>query len=92
MWSYMLEAASTVRIVCDDTNVSVLVVYWTWRKNIRENIQTDNWDGYVLDIHATVDTLRTCMASCSASTPCQSGCDRVLPLRQGQEVRFEGTH
>ena len=34
--SYMLKAAAssaeTVRIVCDDTDVFVLLVYWTWRR------------------------------------------------------------
>ena len=57
--SYMLEAAvsrgETIRIVCDDTDVFVLLVYWTWRKIIRKNIQMEKWDGTVLDICATVD-------------------------------------
>ena len=26
------SSAETVRIVCDDTDVFVLLVYWTWRK------------------------------------------------------------
>ena len=56
--SYMLKAAAssaeTVRIVCDDTDMFVLLVYWTWRKTIRKNIQMEKWDGMVLDIHATV--------------------------------------
>ena len=55
----MLEAAAsngeTIRIVCDDTDVFVLLVYWTWRKIIRKNIQMEKWDGTVLDIRATVD-------------------------------------
>ena len=56
--SYMLEAASscgeTIRIVCDDTDVFVLLVYWTWRKTIRKNIQMEKLDGTVLDIRSTV--------------------------------------
>ena len=56
---YMLESAAsraeTVRIVCDDTDMFVLLVYWTRRKTIRKNIQMEKWDGTVLDIHATVD-------------------------------------
>ena len=58
---YMLEAAAssaeTIRIVCDDTDVFVLLLYWTWRKTIRKNIQMEKWDGTVLDIRATVDKL-----------------------------------
>ena len=57
----MLEAAAScaemVRIVCDDTDVFVLLVYWTWMKTIRKNIRMEKWDGMVLDIRATVDTL-----------------------------------
>ena len=56
--SYMLKAAAssaeTVRIICDDTDVFVLLVYWTWRKTIRKNIQMEKWDSMVFDIHATV--------------------------------------
>ena len=59
--NYTLEAAAssaeTVRIVCDDSDVFVLLVYWTWRKTIRNNIQMEKWDGTVLDIRATVDKL-----------------------------------
>ena len=57
----MLEAAAssaeTVRIVCDTTIVFVLLVYWTWRKNIRNNIQMEKWDDTVLAIRATMDKL-----------------------------------
>ena len=53
----MLDAAAssaeTVRIVCDDSTVFVLLVYWTWRKNIRKNIHMEKWDGTVL-ICATI--------------------------------------
>ena len=56
--SYMLKAAAssaeTVRIVCDDTDVFVLLVYWTWKKTIRKNIQMEKWDGMVHVIHETV--------------------------------------
>ena len=77
----LLEAAAssaeTVRIVCDDTIVFVLLVYWTWRKNIRKNIQMEKWDDTVLAIRVTMDKLG-----------CKCG---QLPLRQGKEVRFEST-
>ena len=59
--SYMLEAAAssaeTIMIVCDDTDVFFLLVYWTWRTTIRKNTQMEKWDRTVLDIRATVDTL-----------------------------------
>ena len=57
----MLEAAAssaeTVRIFCDDTIVFVLLVYWTWGKNIRKNIQMEKCDDTVLAIRATMDKL-----------------------------------
>ena len=59
--SYMLETAAssaeTVRIVCDDTDLVVVLVYRTWRNTIGKNIQMENWDGTVLDIRATVDMM-----------------------------------
>ena len=57
----MLKAAAsraeTIRALCDDTDVFVLLVYWAWRKRIQKNIQMEKWDGTVLDINATVDKL-----------------------------------
>ena len=59
--SYKLDAtascAEMVRIVFDDTEVFVLLVYWTWRKTIRKNIQMERCYGTVLDIRATVAKL-----------------------------------
>ena len=49
--------AEMVRIVCDDTDVFVLLVDWIWRKTTRKNIQMEKWDGTVLDIRATVGKL-----------------------------------
>ena len=58
---YMLEAAASsagiVRIVCDDTDVFVLLVHRIWRKGIRKDIQMEKWDGTVLDIRSTVGKL-----------------------------------
>ena len=61
MCSYILETAAssaeTVRIVCDDTDLVVVLVYRTWRNTIGKNIHMENWDGTVLDIRATVDMM-----------------------------------
>ena len=51
------SCAEMVRIVCDDTDVFVLLVYWIWRKTIRKNIQMERCDGTALDIRATVAKL-----------------------------------
>ena len=48
----MLEAAAssaeTIRIVCDDNDFFVLLVYCTWRKTIGKNLQMEKWDGRCL--------------------------------------------
>ena len=87
--SYMLKAAAssaeTVRIVCDDTDVFVLLVYWTWRKTIRKNIQMEKWDGVVLDIHATVVKLGDKCGQ-RPGMHALSGCDTVsYPYGKGKK-------
>ena len=87
--SYMLEAAAssaeTIRIVCDDTDDFVLLVYWTWRKTIRKNMQMKEWDGTVLDISATVDTLGDKCGQLSG-IHVLSGCDTVsYPYGKGKK-------
>ena len=56
--SYMLKAvedgAETIRILSDDTDIFVLLVYWVGKKNINTNIQMEKWNGDVLDINKTV--------------------------------------
>ena len=87
--SYMLKAATssaeTVRIVCDDTDVFLLLVYWTWRKTIRKNIQMEKWDGMVLDIHATVVKLGDKCGQLPGMHAL-SGCDTVsYPYGKGKK-------
>ena len=87
--SYMLKAAAssaeTVRIVCDDTDVFVLLVYWTWRKTIRKNIQMEKWDGMVLVIHATVVKLGDKCGQLPGMHAL-SGCDTVsYPYGKGKK-------
>ena len=59
--SYMLKAAAedaqTIRILSDDTDVLVLLVYWTSRMRIAAKIQMEKWNGDVLDIDETVRRL-----------------------------------
>ncbi|XP_014670374.1 PREDICTED: uncharacterized protein LOC106811314 isoform X2 [Priapulus caudatus] len=57
----MLRAASvgarTVRILSDDADVFVLLVYWCWKDGVSCHVQMEKWDGSVLDINATVTKL-----------------------------------
>ena len=61
--SYLFQAAvagrQVVRILSDDSDIFVLLVYWTWRYYIQVpvSVQMDKWDGVVLDINATCANL-----------------------------------
>ena len=64
MISYVLRAAnsgnSVVRVLCDDTDVFVLLVYWVYwmyREKLECKVQMERWDGTVLDINATCAAL-----------------------------------
>ena len=79
--SYMLHAAAdgvqTIRILSDDTNVFVLLVYWTSRMRIVANIQMEKWNGDVLDINKTIEQLGPRKCSQLLGLHALSGCDTV---------------
>ena len=83
-WRATASSAETVRIVCDDTDVFVPLVYWTWRKTIRKNTQMEKWDRMVLVIHATVVKLGDKCAQLPGMHAL-SGCDTVsYPYGKGK--------
>ena len=51
MISYLLMAAESdtrvIRILSDDTDVFVLLVYWVYRNKIQATVQMERWDGAV---------------------------------------------
>ena len=57
MISYVIEAAKcgkdVTRVLSDDTDVFVLLVYWVNREEMTSKVQMERWDGTVLDITAT---------------------------------------
>ena len=59
--SDMLKAAAAgadiVRILSDDTDVFVLLVYWCKKADVSCAVQMERWNGSVLDINATVTAL-----------------------------------
>ena len=61
MISYVLEAAHSgnrvIRVLSDDTDIFVLLVYWAYRADLRCRVQMERWDGTVLDINATCTNL-----------------------------------
>ena len=58
MIAYLLQAAesgkSVIRILIDDTDVFVLLVYWVWKMQLHSVVQMERWNGVVIDINATV--------------------------------------
>ena len=59
--SYVLQAASSgaqaIRVLSDDTDIFVLLVFWCWKLSLKCQVQMEKWDGMLLDINATVNTL-----------------------------------
>ena len=59
--SYVLhvvgEGKNVVRVLCDDTDVFVLIVFWLWRNQLVYQMQMERWDGTVLDINQTCTKL-----------------------------------
>ena len=57
MISYLLMAAESgtqvIRILSDDTDVFVMLVYWVYQNKIQATVQMERWDGVVWDMNAT---------------------------------------
>ena len=57
MIAYLLQDAesgkSVIRILTDDTDVFVLLVYWVWKMQLHSAVQMERWNGVVIDINAT---------------------------------------
>ncbi len=88
--SYMLQAADegrqVVRVLSDDSDIFVLLVYWTWRYDLqgRITVQMEKWDGVVLDINATCTNLGDAMCSQLLGAHAITGCDTVsYPFGKG---------
>ena len=78
--SYMLRSlaawAKVICLLCDDSDVFTLAVYWMWKKHVQCHVQVEKWDGTVLDVNATVAVLG---AKCKdlLGMYALSGCDTV---------------
>ena len=48
MIAYLLQAAesgkSVIRILTDDTDVLVLLVYWVWKMQLHSAVQMERWN------------------------------------------------
>lgn len=83
MVSYVIQAATygkgVVRVVSDDTDVFVLLVYWVHRAGLQCKVQMERWNGIVQDINATCTELGPkCLQLLSVHA--LSGCDTTSYL------------
>ena len=46
-----------MRVLSDDTDVFVLLVYWVWKVQLSCSVQMKRWDGSIIDINATCNEL-----------------------------------
>ena len=88
MIAYLLQAAesgkSLIRILTDDTDVFVLLVYWVWKMQLHSAVQMEHWNGVVIDINATCLLLGSkCLQLPGMHVI--SGCDTVsYPFNKGK--------
>ena len=85
--SYIFQATDdsrqVVRILTDDSDISVLLVFWIWRCGSQDKlvIQMEKWNGVVLDINSTCASLGQALYSQLLGAHTLSGCDSVVPSR-----------
>ena len=75
---------SVIRILTDDTDVFVLLVYWVWKMKLHYAVQMERWNGVVIDINATCLLLGSkCLQL--PGMHAISGCDTVsYPFNKGK--------
>ena len=89
--SYMLKAvaagAQTIRILRDDTDVFILLEYWTSRMHVVAKIQMEKWNGDILDINETVQWLGPQKVQSTSRYPCTIRLRySVIPLWKRKKV------
>ena len=88
MIAYLLQAAesgtSVIRILTDDTDIFVLVLYWVWKMHLHSAVQMERWKGVVIYINATCFLLGSkCLQF--PGMHAISGCDNVsCPFDKGK--------
>ena len=80
------DGAQTIRILSDDTDVFIFLVYWTSRMRVVAKIQMEKWNGDVLDVNETVKQLGSRKCSQLLGVHSLSGCDTVsYPFGKGKQ-------
>ena len=71
------DGAQTICILSGDTDVFVLLAYWTSRIRVAANILMEKWNGDVLDVSKTIAHLGSRKCSQLLGLHALSGCDTV---------------
>ena len=80
------DGTQTIHILSDDTDVFVVLVYWTSRMWVVAKIQMEKWNGDVLDVNETVERLGPRKCSQLLGAHALSGCDTVsYPCGKGKK-------
>ncbi len=70
----------TIRIMSDDTDVFVLLVYWVCLAKVKSHIQMEKWDGTILDINASSEALGPDKCKLLLAMHALTGCDTTSYL------------
>ena len=102
--SYVLQAAvdghKVIRVLTNDTDIFVLLVYWTFKAKIKAEVQMENWEGKVLSINTTckelgqksLELLGMHYLTGSDTTSYFYGKGKVSALKTLKEGNFSGLH
>ena len=71
------DGTQTIHILSDDTDVFVLLVYWTSRMWVVTKILMEKWNGDVLDVNKTIERFGPRKCSQLLGVHALSGCDTV---------------
>ena len=83
-----VDGVQTIRILSDETDVFVFLVYWTSRMRVVDNIQMEKWNGDVMDVNKTIEQLGLRKCSHLLGLHALSGCDMVsYPFGKGKSQR-----
>jgi hypothetical protein len=88
--AYLLQIAEkekVIRILSDDTDIFILLLYWTWKAELHQTctVQMEKWDGTVLNINQSCMRLQDkCLLLLGMHA--LSGCDTVsYPFGKGKK-------
>ena len=87
MIAYLLQAAkcgtSVIRILTDDTDIFVLLVYWVWKMHLHSAVQMERWKGVVIYIYQRDMFVTGFQVSAFARNACHQRLRHcIMPIQQ----------